>query len=883
MGRNLLVKLGVIVAVVVASVVLAVPPREKVHLGLDLQGGLHLLLEVQVDKAIERALERRAEALRKELVAKGQAVVAVEPNALQGLRMVFSKPPDKSVVEEVVRIQDPVGEVRQQTPEVWLYNVPADELQHFRTSAVDQALEKIRNRIDAFGVSEPSISREGTQRIVVQLPGLTDTKRAIDLIGKTAQLELKLVQSQAASSTATPPPGTQLLFMKKKDPRTAQLVDAGAYFVERRAAVSGDMLADARAVPDQTTGQYYVLMRLDSRGRKIFERVTREHVGRAMAIVLDDTIFSAPVIQEPIPGGEARITGNFTPEEARDLAIVLREGALPAPVTIVENRTVGPSLGSDSIAQGIRAAVLGATLVVLFMLVYYRLSGLIAIVALLLNMVIVMGVLALPGLGATLTLPGIAGIILTLGMAVDANVLIFERIREELEGKKPIRAAVSAGFDRAFSAILDSNVTTVIAALVLFQFGTGPVKGFAVTLTIGIAVSMFTAIFVSKTIFETIFHIRRVTNLRLSMLRLIPANLHIDFLGKAKLCITISVVVILIGLASMVSRGGLTEGIDFSGGTLLQLRFSQPVDLGEVRDALAEVGLAKSIVQHFGDQHEVLIRTGQPAGPGEDPGQQAQKALQSRFTGQTVELRRMEVVGAQVSADLRRQALFALFYAILGTVVYLSGRFEGKWGVALTLAAVLFTITYGITQWFPGVSPSVLIVVALVVSTVFGLVLNLRYAQAAIVAIYHDVLVTVGFLSLFNVEFDLQIIAALLTIIGYSLNDTIVIFDRIRENLRGQRREAFAKVVNDSVNQTLSRTLLTTGHTLLAVMALFLLGGEVLHSFALALLVGMISGTYSTVYIAGTMLVYWDKLTAHLRASISSARAHTLGPAKHGS
>ena len=350
------------------------------------------------------------------------------------------------------------------------------------------------------------------------------------------------------------------------------------------------------------------------------------------------------------------------------------------------------------------------------------------------------------------------------------------------------------------------------------------------------------------------------------MLELVPPGLNIDFLGKAKVCITISVVVILIGLASIVLHGGFNEGIDFSGGTLLQLRFSQPAALGEVREALGEVGLGKSIVQHFGDQHEVLIRTGQPPGAGQDIGQQVQKALQDRFPGQTVELRRVEIVGAQVSADLRRQALFALFYAILGTVVYLSGRFEAKWGVALGLAVTLFVITYGITQWFPGVSPTILIVVALVVSTVFGLVLDLRYALAAIIAIYHDVLVTVGFLSLFDKEFDLQIIAALLTIIGYSLNDTIVIFDRIRENMRGQRREAFAKVVNDSVNQTLSRTLLTTGHTLLVVLAIFLLGGEVLHDFAFALLVGMISGTYSTVYIAGAILVYWQALASRLQA-----------------
>lgn len=351
------------------------------------------------------------------------------------------------------------------------------------------------------------------------------------------------------------------------------------------------------------------------------------------------------------------------------------------------------------------------------------------------------------------------------------------------------------------------------------------------------------------------------------MLELIPSGLNIDFISKAKVCIAISLVVILIGLGSIVGHGGFNEGIDFSGGTLLQLRFSQPVDLGMVREALGTIGLGKGIVQHFGDEREVLIRVAQLPDEVKNVGQQVQKAFQDSFPGQTVELRRVEVVGAQVSTDLRRQALFALFYAILGTVVYLSGRFEGKWGLAFALAAVLFVLTYGITQWFPGVSPTVLIVVALVVSTAFGIILDLRYALAAIIAIYHDVLVTIGFLSLFNKEFDLQIVAALLTIIGYSLNDTIVIFDRVRENMRGQRRETFPKVVNDSVNQTLSRTILTTGHTLLVVIALFILGGEVLHDFAFALLVGMISGTYSTVYVAGAILVYWHNYSSQRQPS----------------
>jgi preprotein translocase subunit SecF len=339
------------------------------------------------------------------------------------------------------------------------------------------------------------------------------------------------------------------------------------------------------------------------------------------------------------------------------------------------------------------------------------------------------------------------------------------------------------------------------------------------------------------------------------MLELVPPGLQLDFIGKAKIWISISVVVILIGLTSIVWRGGVNQGIDFSGGILLQLRCSQPLDLGMVRETLGTIGLERSIVQHYGGTQEVLIRVAQGTGEGQHVGAQVQRLLQDRVPGQSIELRRAEAVGAQVSTDLRRQALFALLYAILGTGVYISGRFEAKWFAALGLAVGLFVVTYIIPLEFFGLSPLVVLIGGLVAFIVLSLLLQLLYALAAIVAIYHDVLVTVGFLSLCDEEFDLQIIAALLTIIGYSLNDTIVIFDRIRENLRGQRRAEFAAVVNASVNQTLSRTLLTTGYTLLVVIALLLLGGDVLHGFALALLVGMIAGTYSTVFIASPLLV----------------------------
>ena len=350
------------------------------------------------------------------------------------------------------------------------------------------------------------------------------------------------------------------------------------------------------------------------------------------------------------------------------------------------------------------------------------------------------------------------------------------------------------------------------------------------------------------------------------MLELIPRGLNIDFVGKAKFCITLSLLIILLGVASIIVHGGLNEGIDFSGGTLLQLRFSQPADLHTVREVLDTLGMGKGIVQHYGDEREVLIRVAQHPGEGQDIGKHVQQAFQERFKEQTIELRRVEVVGAQASADLRRQALFALFYATLFTVAYISWRFEGKLLVSLSMAIILVAVTYGISQWLPGVSPAILIVVALVASTALNLILQLRFALAAIVAIYHDVLITVSFLSLFNIEFDLQILAALLTITGYSLYDTIVVFDRIRENIRGRRRENFPVIVNNSINETLSRTVLTSGHTLLVLLALYLLGGEVLHGFAFALLVGMLSGTYSTVFIASPILVYWHTLAARMQA-----------------
>ena len=352
------------------------------------------------------------------------------------------------------------------------------------------------------------------------------------------------------------------------------------------------------------------------------------------------------------------------------------------------------------------------------------------------------------------------------------------------------------------------------------------------------------------------------------MLEIIPPGFRFDFISKAKVAILISLAVIVIGLVSILAHGGLNLGIDFSGGTLLQLRFSEPAVLSTIREALGTLNLDKSVVQHFGDTREVLIRVPGDAGDAANIGSTIQKSLQTQLSDQEIELRRSEVVGPQVSSDLRRQALLALFYAILAIVIYISGRFEAKWLAALGLAVALFTITSAIRHWLPGVSPTILIIAALFVTIVFCLFLQLRYAMAAIVALFHDVMITVGLFSLFDKPFDLPIVAALLTIVGYSLNDTIIVFDRIRENMQGQRRENFGSAVNNSISQTLSRTVLTSGTTLVVVLALFFFGGEVIHNFAFALIIGVLVGTYSSIFIASPLLVFWNASEAAQRLTL---------------
>lgn len=486
-------------------------PDKGIVLGLDLQGGLHLVFEVEGDKAVDIAMDRTAATLngvfeRKKLQATAKRegpFIVVTPTSMEVRKVVEDTYSSLNLAE---------------SENVLRYKMSAREVQSIKDHATDQVLEIIRNRIDQFGVAEPVIHRQAENEIVVQLPGVKDPKRAVEIIGKTAQLEFKLVddESPVASELSTSvlpgeeaallqklkgriPETDEILFTRVENEETG-VVTKRPILLKKEALLTGDLLTEAKVNIDQRFNEPYVSITFNSAGAKIFEDITGQNVKKRLAIILDGNVYSAPVIQEKISGGNAQITGSFSMEEAKDLAIVLRAGALPAPVKVLQNVTVGPSLGRDSIEAGTLAGIVGILLVAGFMIAYYKLSGVIADFALVLNIVLLMGAMA--SLNATLTMPGIAGIILAIGMAVDSNVLMFERMREELRSGKGPRAAVEGGYKKAFWTIFDSHVTTLITAAVLFQFGTGPIKGFAVTLSLGVAINLFTALIGTKTVFD---------------------------------------------------------------------------------------------------------------------------------------------------------------------------------------------------------------------------------------------------------------------------------------------------------------------------------------------------------------------------------------------
>ena len=730
MRKNLKTRILLILGVIAASLFFALPFDQRINLGLDLKGGMHLILKVETDKISEEA----------------------------------------------------------------------------RKDAVPRAMEILRNRIDGIGVGETVIQRQGDNQILVQLPGVTDRDSALAMIGKVAQLEFKIVSddpnllSKALSGEIAP--GYILKYTKDEEKRPILL--------EEKAVLSGQAISDARVDFDQRGfGQPRISISLNSEGSKEFAKITRENVGKRLAIVLDGEVLSAPNIREPILTGSAEITGLFTFEEANLLALSLRSGALPAPMYIEEERTVGPLLGKNSIEAGIKATIIGGIAVLIFMFLYYFISGLIADIALTLNFLIIVGAMGflntmMPDAQATLTLPGIAGIILTLGMAVDANVLINERIREEISNGRPLQAAVANGFNKAFKAIVDSNVTTLIAAFMLFQFGSGPIKGFAVTLSIGLIASLFTALVVTRTLFDILIQAKLLKSL--PSLKFIQ-NTKIDFVSKRRFCYVLSAVLIIVGMFALWQKKDTAYGIDFAGGQIQEYKFEKPVDAQELRQTLQEEGVENFVIQQFDKNPETIIIRSP-----EDVYDKAVEAFGKDFPDNKFEIMRVEKVGPVVGQTLRKRALLAILFALSGILVFVGFRFK-----------------------------------------------HFDFATAGVIALLHDVILTLGLLVLVGRQIDLLVITALLTIAGYSINDTIVIYDRVRENLLKAKKTTLKDVINLSINQTLGRTVLTTITTLLVVVALYVLGGHVLNTFAFCLMVGFVSGTYSTIFIAAPLVLAWQK------------------------
>jgi protein-export membrane protein SecD/preprotein translocase SecF subunit len=792
----------------------------NIRLGLDLRGGSQIVLEVQVQDAFkseaDRAIERLKQVFQSEKISYG-SLDRSDPDSVESAHKIqinlrginaASAGNLSPIAEDVLGEQwilSPDGE------NGFKLRMRKEAALNLSQETMTQSIRTIQRRVDEFGIAETSVQQRGGDReteIQVQLPGIDDPARVKRILQTTALLEFAEViegpfQSQEA---AVGQQGRVLRNTRVIPGRSSGDGVVEWWLLARSPVITGRDLRDARAQRNELSGRWDTGFALIPDAARRFEQFTQAQLNRHLAIVLDNSVLSAPRIEEAI-SGQGRIIGAANAQEAADLALNLRAGSLPAGVKVLKEGTVGASLGADSIRQGITAGTIGLALVVASMVAYYRGAGFNAVIALLLNTIII--VAALSSMGAAWTLPGIAGLVLSIGMGVDSNVLIFERIKEEMRNGKRVAAAIASGFDRALVTIIDTHVTTVVASAFLFLFGTGPVRGFAVTLAIGLAANLFTAVFVSRAIFDVQLRRKpRVANPSIGSERLdlfVRANL--DFMGRRKWTLGLSALMIALSLSSIV-RFGLKPGLDFRGGTQVEIKFAQNPGIDTLRRTLASKLHGEFIVQETSGPGEFTIGT--------ELGDEARMEQTRQTVEETLrekgpfEIRSTGLVGPRAGADMRSRALLATLGALGGMLIYVAFRF----------------------QWISGV--------------------------VAVIATIHDVAITLGLFSLTGREINLNIIAALLTLIGYSMNDKIVVFDRVRENERaGLRGISFLQLVNHSINQTLSRTILTAGPTLLACLALYFWGGEVLNGIAFALFAGIVAGTYSSIFVASALLVVW--------------------------
>ena len=666
--------------------------------------------------------------------------------------------------------------------------------------ALAQAVEVLRRRVDTIGVAEPDIRPLGANKIMIQLPGLSeaDQAKAKKLVTEAAFLEFALVHQNSDRLIADEitPDGYKKYAYTSKDAQGDKFTRDVLVEIENEYGLKGEHITSAYPSRDPLTQSPMILFGFNSEGASAMGRLTQqENIGKQMAIILDGKLLSAPVLQDRITSN-GQITGDFTSEEAATIANALLN-PLKAPLTIEEEMSVEPSLGEDSVNSGFNAALYGVIAVALFMLLYYWFSGLVANFALVLNLFILIGVMCY--LDAALTLPGIAGIVLTIGMAIDANVLIFERIREELKAGKGTQGAVETGYSKAFGTIIDANLTTLIVSVILMTMGTGPVKGFGVTLTVGICASMFTALVVTRLIFDLFRNFGTGQGLRLL------EQPKLNFMGVAKYAFVASWILVVIGIGYGINKGSDAMGVDFKGGDQITLEFTAKKTTGELRAAIGQDSQIQYQAASGGKTERLQVTVG--FGKGE----QAYKTLTEKFADAEFKKVSQLRTGPSISNEILQSASKSLLIALFAILVYVTFRYE------------------------------------------------FSFALGAILAIIHDVLMTLGIFFIFEGQLSAPVMAAVLTIIGFSINDTIVIFDRIREDLKLNLPGTFTEIMNGAISKTLSRTIITSGTTLLATGSLFLFGGGAINAFAFVLLAGVVTGTFSSIFIAGSLVLWKNK------------------------
>lgn len=693
---------------------------------------------------------------------------------------------------------------------------------------VDQAMEAIRKRVDQFGVSEPIITPQGDDRILVQIPGLDQGKiqEAREQLRKVAKLEFRLVHPMSGSLVPAIEAGAQsapagYTVQPMETEREGKQVST-RLLIRNKADLLGSRVTHAGAFFDATG--WGVALEFDSTGAEEFRKLTQEvaQTRSAMAIVLDGKIQSAPGVDHDkypagIAGGRAQISGgNMNEKEARNLASAL-QNPLQTPVVIMEERQASATLGEDSIKSGIYSGIAGLILVTIFMVIYYRLVGFIAIIALFVNCIMVVGAMAL--FGSVLTLPGIAGLILSLGIAIDANVLIYERLREELDAGKNLKSAIDSSYTKAFSAIFDAHVTQFLTAAILFWLASGPVKGFALTVTIGIVASMFSSLLITYTCFSWAFAAHVLD--RISMLHLIRSK-SFDFLGRARPFLIFSGILVAASIAVMAIRGERNLGVDFRGGDLIMLSSAKKLTPDEVRKGLTGSGFEQSVIQseQVAGRELISIRGD------ENSADKIIAHLHKALPDAGIKVEQTDHVGSLVGKELASKSAFALVLGMIGIFIYVAMRFETSFAIGSLLALV------------------------------------------------HDLIITLGIFSLTGRELSLIMVGALLTIAGYSINDKVVVFDRIREGLHSGQRGSVQTIMNVSINETLSRTILTGGTVLLTVLALYFFGGPVLNDFAFSFVIGVLIGTYSSIFTAAPIALWWSgKGGRDLRAEVKSVES----------